>query len=70
MKALWKYPAFFGGWAFNRRRFGWHTVLWETIPDEFPSGLKALQEKNRVEFPRVVRDGSLRNRPTFKIQMP
>jgi hypothetical protein len=50
MKTFWKYPPFrwlgrlIGGGAFGG------TILWEAIPEEFPNGLKALQEKIRLNF--------------------
>jgi len=50
MKIFWKYPPFrwlgrlIGGGAFGG------TILWEAIPDEFPNGLKALQEKIGLYF--------------------
>ena len=50
MKTFWKYPPFrwlgrlIGGGAFGG------TILWEAIPEEFPNGLKALQEKVGLHF--------------------
>ncbi|MHA1359052.1 MAG: hypothetical protein ACTSRC_13095 [Candidatus Helarchaeota archaeon] len=50
MKAFWKYPPFhFLGRLIGGGAFG-GTLLWDTLPEEFPHGLKALYERIKTPF--------------------